>query len=333
MKWNEITEAIPLSVGKKYNSKTADKTMYDSLFNKYRDHIIDRRAQRLKFDLGKNDEVSNNETLEIMKEIYYYISKFNDLEYFPDMMKNKTSETMKLITSHPLYQKDEDLRYKYKQLRNDKLDTKLKEDYVKGVIEIKGREVRIGKILNQIIKWYENKLIPTMELEEFDNVVYVKEMLDNIKNTRRKFEMDKTRFGKGTKNISVIISRHPYDIAGASTGRSWTSCLNLEDGTDRHFIKDYVENSLIAYLVDSEDINISNPHGRIWINRYFNSEGDFILMNSDGYGNVPKSFKDFVQKFVMEFNNGKADGLYCAKPSAQYDHVKYTKRNKELTQI
>jgi hypothetical protein len=39
------------------------------------------------------------------------------------------------------------------------------------------------------------------------------------------FKKDETRQLKN-KELVIVISRHPYDIAGASTDRNWTSCIN-----------------------------------------------------------------------------------------------------------
>ena len=45
----------------------------------------------------------------------------------------------------------------------------------------------------------------------------------------KKFSNDPVRAASRKNNLLVCISRHPYDIAGMSTGRGWTSCMNLTD--------------------------------------------------------------------------------------------------------
>jgi hypothetical protein len=56
-------------------------------------------------------------------------------------------------------------------------------------------------------------------------------------------------------DYTVVISRHPYDIAGMSTDREWSSCKNLRDGVNKHFIPSEIDaGAMIAYVVRSEDV-------------------------------------------------------------------------------
>jgi len=82
------------------------------------------------------------------------------------------------------------------------------------------------------------------------------------------YNRDPVRLGKNLRNnlnnLYICISDHPYDIAGMSTGRDWTSCMNVEDG----ICKDYVEEdvrygTLVAYIIDRQDLNIEHPYGRV----------------------------------------------------------------------
>ena len=74
----------------------------------------------------------------------------------------------------------------------------------------KEKTLRIGKILNNIATKGGNA-----DREP------AKELL-------KRFEMDKCRdLSQVKSNLLAVISRHPYDIAGMSTDRGWTSCLNI----------------------------------------------------------------------------------------------------------
>ena len=96
--------------------------------------------------------------------------------------------------------------------------------------------------------------------------------------------------GNKTKesNLLVCISRHPYDIAGMSTNRGWTSCMNLETGCNKKYVEqDVKQGSLIAYLINSDDKNINHPIGRILI---------MIMENyqqKDGSIKVPKALQKY----------------------------------------
>jgi hypothetical protein len=46
------------------------------------------------------------------------------------------------------------------------------------------------------------------------------------------FDNDPQRALSKTGDKLVVISRHPYDISSQSTGRGWTSCMNLIDGSN-----------------------------------------------------------------------------------------------------
>lgn len=110
-------------------------------------------------------------------------------------------------------------------------------DYTKGQVKKKydGRTLRLGKVLP-----------------------------DELKQT---FANDPSRQAT-KKETMAVISRHPYDLAGMSTGRGWTSCQNLDDDSECAYVpKDIKQGTLIAYEVAVKDYNINNPLGRILITR------------------------------------------------------------------
>lgn len=116
------------------------------------------------------------------------------------------------------------------------------EDYINGIaVDSTGRRrVRIGKLLPP-------------ELQKV-------------------FAEDKTRSNAkkaAQGNQMVVISRHPYDIAGMSTDRGWISCMNLIAGSNAKYVMDDVrQGSIIAYLVNKDDINLQRPSGRILLRVY-----------------------------------------------------------------
>lgn len=118
-------------------------------------------------------------------------------------------------------------------------------DYVKGTCKKIGDTkniYKIGKVLN--------KLNRDVELKSFNN-----DFARNLAN-------------QGTDNLEVVISRHAYDIAGMSTGRGWTSCLEIGKENEK-YIQPHIElGSLIAYVIDKSDRNIRSPKSRILINPY-----------------------------------------------------------------
>ena len=70
-------------------------------------------------------------------------------------------------------------------------------------------------------------------------------------------------------NLVMVISDHAYDIAGMSTGRDWTSCMNIENGANKEYVEADIElGTVIAYLCEASDTNIRNPYARILIKPY-----------------------------------------------------------------
>lgn len=183
------------------------------------------------------------------------------------------------------------------------------QDYIKGLAKNKkdGRTVRIGKILDRADA-KEEKI-------KFDNDVY-------------------RRASSERGSLEVVISRHPYDIAGMSTDRHWDSCMNLgkkENDITTHYIMDDVkEGTLIAYLISKNDRNIKNPYARVLIKPFLKrgNKKEFILMHEGMvYGNAPPNFLKTVDEWLSKVNKGKDRGVYCINPKLYIDsdsnEVKY----------
>jgi len=157
-------------------------------------------------------------------------------------------------------------------------------DYKKGLVKDKyGREVKLGKVLK------ENP-----------------ELL-------KKFNEDPQRTASKDQKYKVVISRHPYDIAGMSTGRGWTSCMNLEHGENREFVPmDIHEGSLVAYVIKSTDTNITHPVGRYIIKPYLKkySNDKIFKVDPTSYGTkIPGDLK-VINSWLDDANKDKELGKY-----------------------
>ena len=72
----------------------------------------------------------------------------------------------------------------------------------------------------------------------------------------------------------MVISKHPYDIGGMSTNRSWTSCMNLRGGENSNYVPiDISQGTIISYLIQRNDKNIQDPVSRILIKPYMEQDG------------------------------------------------------------
>ena len=112
----------------------------------------------------------------------------------------------------------------------------------KVVISKKGKNINytIGKLLTSIDKDYGTNLSARYSK--------IKNFADTLN-----LNLDLA------KPLTIVISRHPYDIAGASTGRSWTSCQDLNkfakgDNPEAQKIEnDLGYGTMIAYLMEGTD--------------------------------------------------------------------------------
>ena len=160
-------------------------------------------------------------------------------------------------------------------------------DYVKGLAKKEGDEKNIFKVQKILIKFGFTEL---------------KDRVDS----------DPLRASSTKDNKKIVISRHGIDIAGQSTGRSWSSCKTLETtaGIDnsKYVWTEIEEGGLVAYLIKDDDLNIENPIARIIIGVFINTEDDtdFVLYPDQSvYGNYKK--EDFLS-FVEDWCDGVKRG-------------------------
>lgn len=150
---------------------------------------------------------------------------------------------------------------------------------------------------------------------------------------KNKVDADPLRASSRKGQNKIVISRHGIDIAGQSTGRSWTSCKTLKDnpgfgpGVNSRFIWSEIEKGgLVAYLIKADDLNIEDPIARLMIGVFINYEdnSDFILYpDTNVYGNYhKKDFLTFVEDWCDDVNTKLSknyNGLYSISPSCYVD--------------
>jgi ribose 5-phosphate isomerase RpiB len=143
------------------------------------------------------------------------------------------------------------------------------------------------------------------------------------KDLQKDFISDPARTGKGKNKFKVVISRHPYDIAGMSTDRGWTSCMNLNDGMYKEKVKeDIKEGTLVAYLIKDDDTNITKPISRVLIKPLKNKNGNVYLEPENKiYGQNILELKDIVSKWTLEINKDKY-GIFNLPKNLYSDNIK-----------
>lgn len=145
-----------------------------------------------------------------------------------------------------------------------------------------------------------------------------------LQGLKRTFDADPQRAATKKPDKQIVISRHPYDVAGMSTDRGWSSCMNLVDGVNRHYVlRDVRQGSIIAYLVNSDDLNIRKPLARILIKPYMEKGNpkNIAMMGDVMYGTAPNNFTTLVDAWVNKnYNQGKG-GLYCLGKGLYRDEI------------
>ena len=127
-------------------------------------------------------------------------------------------------------------------------------------------------------------------------------------------------------SLSIVVSRDPYDIAGMSTDRRWSSCMRLPNDNDPddeggqcfyHLQHDIRLGTLVAYLIEPADKNIDKPYARIAIKPHHNIEKKSVYLfsedrvyhdNSLGDDTYEK-FKSTVDKFLSEIQD-ESEGIF-----------------------
>jgi len=180
-------------------------------------------------------------------------------------------------------------------------------DYGKGLAKKEGDEKNVFKVQKILIKFGFTEL-------------------------KNRVDSDPLRASSTKDNKKIVISRHGIDIAGQSTGRSWTSCKSLEItagiNNSRYVWSEIEEGGLVAYLIKDDDLNIENPIARIIIGVFINTEDDtdFVLYPDQSvYGNYKKEdFLSFVEDWCDAANTkiSKTRGTYKLSPNCYNDYRK-----------
>ena len=160
----------------------------------------------------------------------------------------------------------------------------------------------------------------------------------------KKFMTDARRSGSKKNSYKIVISRHPYDLAGMSTGRGWTSCMQLDPskqmqtvkkmgssgeekklGSNCRFIaRDIEGGTIIAYIINTNDDNIEKPLGRILMKQYINLEdpNDIVLAPENKiYGTNVTGFRERIIKWLGTVQTVKDKTIYKLRPTLYQDDI------------
>ena len=164
-----------------------------------------------------------------------------------------------------------------------------------------------------------------------------------------KFETDPFRVGKD-REFDLIVTGHPIDIYGASTGRGWTSCANLNspvnnksemidtetdgeigdrygfepDNAAAHIGHDIHEHVHMAYLVPSGGDIDTDAVARVSFKPHHKLGGSKIALISENrvYGNAPNGFLKVANEIVGKIFKIE-DGMYIQSKNTYIDDCSF----------
>ena len=136
----------------------------------------------------------------------------------------------------------------------------------------------------------------------------------------KEFQSDPRRQVGNTKDLMIVISRHPYDIAGMSTDRGWTSCMNLKTGCNKGYVQREIKTgTLVAYLIKKSDPNIEKPIARLLLKPYIDDTGTIYLsIDAAVYGTAAAGFKETVEKWLNSVQSDKT-GIFTLSTDVYRD--------------
>lgn len=136
------------------------------------------------------------------------------------------------------------------------------------------------------------------------------------------FDNDPQLQNSKSNKLMLVVSCHPYDIIGMSTGRNWDkqSCMRLDDGHTNvgnkgahssAVTQDVAKGTMVAYAVESTDANIAKPKCRCLIKPFRNEKGDILYRRESSiYGNNVPGFSKALSKVLNDLNKETPDGEY-----------------------
>lgn len=141
-------------------------------------------------------------------------------------------------------------------------------------------------------------------------------------NLLTKYNTDPNRNGiHFLHNVHIIVSRHPYDVAGMSTNKGWTSCMDMDCGSETKYLhRDIKHGTHTAYLVHAHDENIRMPMARINLKPFTSHDGTHTILRPEKlYGTASSLFDHTINKWVYNNFPLHDDKIYSSHPSLYND--------------
>ena len=194
-------------------------------------------------------------------------------------------------------------------------------DYAKGIAK---KTITVGN---------PEKGVPFQQKEQHVNIGKALQTTNAPDHVKNAFSNDTNRQGAHIGgDYHVVISKHPYDVAGASTDRGWNSCMNMSEKGKCGNQSDQLEHDVkygthAAYLVHKDDHDIKSPVARVLLKPFRSEDSDHTILrpeekvygvSSRKAGDVGNIIKNKTQEDLLHTLTQWTDKHYPAKATEVY---------------
>lgn len=190
-----------------------------------------------------------------------------------------------------------------------------------GYARAKGRNnlVKIGKLLDTF-KYKSNKRNDAkLASGEISRLKHMEEKkINDSYYDELKSDFENMAYRAGSE-LEVVVSMNSHDIASMSTGRGWTSCMNLKSGGHKRDVYcEVARGGFVAYLVRKGDREIEKPIARVHIRRFDSKSGRSVAVPEETvYGTEKPGFMEAVRGW-LEQRQGKVEAGAYRRMGGEY---------------
>ena len=283
------------------------------LLNNGKTLIFDFQSLMIEKDTTNSRQVSTAEKTLLSNLLFRYNYVFDENLFFVGNAKKRNGQLESLIN---IFDKIKEELKEYQKYQNEKDRNTVKEKKIKDDIEkLKTDKKFLAKTEEEREKIKKSKEETLVKLTE-RNVV-LKNKLENLQKDEEVFTKLQEKIYKYKDiNYKILITYIPWRVAAMSTFSAsgdapWSSCMNLSDGVNKHFVGSSINNgAFVAYLIrPGDEENINNPIARVLIKPFIKIENDEEeeddYEDDEDYENKKKlkyAEIDYIDKSMLDTN-------------------------------
>ena len=281
------------------------------LLNNGKTLIFDFQSLMIEKDTTNSRQVSTAEKTLLSNLLFRYNYVFDENLFFVGNAKKRNGQLESLIN---IFDKIKEELKEYQKYQNEKDRNTVKEKKIKDDIEkLKTDKKFLAKTEEEREKIKKSKEETLVKLTERN--VALKNKLENLQKDEEVFTKLQEKIYKYKDiNYKILITYIPWRVAAMSTFSAsgdapWSSCMNLSDGVNKHFVGSSINNgAFVAYLIrPGDEENINNPIARVLIKPFIKIKEDKYEDDDDDYVEEDEDNKklkyaeiDYIDKSMLE---------------------------------